>query len=98
MVFGGWADRPGNDLWSFDYLSLSWEQIVPSGVAPKPRYRHTCESLAGKFVVLGGSDNGDDEADGCDYLGIHMLDLEPMQWSHPRLRGGSQFPRRGHSR
>jgi hypothetical protein len=95
-IFGGWTDRPTNDLWVFDYNDLEWRECVASGIQPKPRYRHTAEVMLGKMVILGGSDNSEDIADGSSNLRIHELSLETMEWSHPELRGGDPFPRSGH--
>lgn len=97
MIFGGWTDRPTNDLWVLDYVNLEWKECVTSGIQPRPRYRHTAELLMGKMVILGGSDNSEDVADGSRYLRIHELTLETMEWSHPELRGGDPFPRSGHA-
>jgi Galactose oxidase, central domain/Kelch motif len=96
-IFGGWTDRPVNDMWSFDYVDMEWRPTVSSGIQPRPRYRHTAEVVGSKMYILGGSDNGQDIADGCRYLGIHVLDLNTMQWSHPQLKGYNPFPRSGHS-
>lgn len=49
------------------------------------------------MYILGGSENGDDVADGSRHLGIHVLDLRTMEWSHPVIRGVNPFPRSGHS-
>lgn len=46
---------------------------------------------------LGGSDTNDDVCDGKNYLSIHELNLETLQWTHPELKGGNPFPRSGHS-
>jgi hypothetical protein len=96
-IFGGWTERPVNDLWVFDYVNLEWREAVTSGIQPRPRYRHTSEVLLGRMIVLGGSDNGDDVCDGTRHLAIHELNLENMTWSHPELKGGNPFPRSGHS-
>ena len=99
-IFGGWAaaGKPSNDVWIFNYVDMEWCEVATSGIQPKPRYRHTAEIVGSKMYVLGGSDNGTDEAeDGAEYLGIHQLDLETMQWSHPSIRGENPFPRSGHS-
>jgi N-acetylneuraminic acid mutarotase len=61
------------------------------------RYRHTAEVVGNKMYILGGSDNGDDCAEGAKHLSLHELSLETMQWSHPTLSGSNPFPRSGHS-
>ena len=95
-IFGGWTDRPMNDLWIFNYVDMEWKQAATSGIQPRPRYRHTAEVVGTKLFLFGGSDNGDDVADGSRNLGVHELSLETMQWSHPTLRGANPFPRSGH--
>ncbi len=42
-IFGGWTDRPVNDMWTFNYVDNEWKITVSSGIQPRPRYRHTCE-------------------------------------------------------
>ena len=95
-VFGGWADKPMNDLWNFNYVDMEWKQLPTSGIQPRARYRHTAEVIAGKLFILGGSENGEDIADGSRHLSIHVLSLQNQDWSHPVLRGANPFPRSGH--
>jgi len=94
-IFGGWADRPTNELWIFHTVDMEWRECTVSGIRPKPRFRHTCELLGNTMYVMGGSDNGEDIADGCRYLGLHALHLDSMEWSHPEIRGLNPFPRSG---
>jgi len=96
-IFGGWTDKPMNDLWVFNFVDMEWKECVTSGIKPRPRYRHTAEVIGKKMFILGGSDSGEDIADGCKHLGIHELCLETMQWTHPQIKGFSPFPRSGHS-
>jgi Ras-related protein Rab-1A len=96
-IFGGWTDRPMNDCWAFNYVDMEWKQVVTSGIQPRPRYRHTAEIIGNKMYILGGSENGDDIADGSRHLGVHVLNLSTMEWSHPAISGINPFPRSGHS-
>lgn len=96
-VFGGWAQKPVNDMWAFNYVDMEWRLVVSSGIQPRPRYRHTAEVVGNRMFVLGGSDNGEDVAEGARHLGLHELNLETMSWSHPTLTGANPFPRSGHS-
>jgi hypothetical protein len=48
------------------------------------------------MIVMGGSDNNEDVADGQRHLAMHELNLDTMEWTHPELRGGNPFPRSGH--
>jgi hypothetical protein len=96
-IFGGWAQKPANDMWAFNYVDMEWRLAVSSGIQPRPRYRHTAEVVAMRMFILGGSDNGEDVAENAKYLGIHELNLETMQWSHPNITGSNPFPRSGQS-
>lgn len=95
-VFGGWTDRPMNDMWIFNVVDMEWSPVQQSGILPKPRYRHTCECIGRSLYILGGSDNGQDIAEANMHLGIHQFDLSNWQWSHPTLHGINPFPRSGH--
>ncbi len=99
-VFGGWTSTgsggPSNELWSFSVVDMEWKKAVTSGIQPRARYRHTSEVIGNKLYILGGSENGEDIAEGCRHLGLHELNTETMQWSHPFLAGISPFPRSGH--
>jgi hypothetical protein len=96
-IFGGWAQKPVNDLWTFNFVDMEWRVAVSSGIQPRPRYRHTAEVIGLKMFVLGGSDNSEDVAENAKYLGVHELNLQTMQWSHPSVTGSNPFPRSGHS-
>eukprot|EP01038_Epipyxis_sp_PR26KG_P013598 gene13598-18252_t len=99
-IFGGWANKPLNDIWTFNYIDMEWTEVITSGIQPRPRYRHTCEVVGNRMFILGGSDNIDDVAESSKYLGIHQLSLDTMQWTHPTIAGISDanpFPRSGHS-
>ena len=96
-IFGGWSQKPTNDMWAFNYVDMEWRLVVSSGIQPRPRYRHTAEVVGMRMYILGGSDNGEDVAEGAKYLGLHELNLETMQWTHPIITGTNPFPRSGHS-
>ena len=95
-IFGGWAHRPMNDLWSFNFVDMEWKSLSTSGIQPRPRYRHTSELIGSKLFILGGSENGEDVADTSRNVAIHELNLQTMQWTHPTLKGANPFPRSGH--
>jgi hypothetical protein len=80
-IFGGWAGKPMNDLWTFNYVDMEWRVTVSSGIHPRPRYRHTAEIVGNKMYILGGSENNDDIADTSRNLGVHELCLDTMQVS-----------------
>jgi hypothetical protein len=97
-IFGGWvgSNGPTNELWTFNVVEMEWKKSITSGIQPRARYRHTSEVIGTKLYILGGSENGEDVADGCRHLGLHELNIETMQWAHPFLAGISPFPRSGH--
>eukprot|EP01035_Chromulina_nebulosa_P023739 gene23739-30786_t len=95
-IFGGWTEKPMNDVWAFNFVDMEWRAIGTSGIQPRPRYRHTAEVIGVKMFVLGGSENGEDVSDGSRHLNVHELNLQTLEWSHPALRGVNPFPRSGH--
>lgn len=48
-----------DDLWSFNFLTLSWSKIVCTGQHPKARQGHSVAVIDGIAYVLGGK-NPDD--------------------------------------
>ena len=99
MIFGGWSSEgPMNDCWSFNTQDMEWNHIVPSGIQPKPRFRHTCEIIGSLMIVLGGANDGEESHKNGSLggTGVSVLDLNSMQWSHPEIQGQSPFPRSGH--
>ena len=102
MVFGGYTsdNRVVGDLWSLDYQNLEWKEEAVSGIKPRPRYRHTSEVIGNKMYLLGGVDNGEDDATqskGSTFSTINVLNLDTMEWSQPQLTGDNPFPRSGHA-
>lgn len=95
LMFGGWASKPMNDLWIFNFVDREWKKIQPSGLEPRPRFRHTSEIIGNKVYFLGGSDNNNDIPE--SYLNILVLNLETLSWEHPEIKGVNPFPRSGHS-
>ncbi len=55
IIFGGWTDRPCNELWKLNYVDMEWRAVVTSGIQPRSRYRHTSEILLGRIYILGQS-------------------------------------------
>ena len=99
MVFGGYtrANQVANDLWTFDCQDMEWTEEIVSGIKPKARYRHTAECVGSKMFILGGVNNGEDDVSLCRHIGLSVLDLSTLQWSHPELKGSKGlFPRSGH--
>ena len=101
-IFGGWTSdgRPQNDLWMLDYQNLEWTRKDTSGIQPRPRYRHTCEVIGNRLWILGGSDNGDDDASRASknvMAGISELNLDTLVWTHPVIQGANPFPRSSHT-
>ena len=75
---------------------MEWKPMTSSGIQPKPRFRHTAEIIGTKMYILGGADNTSGTSRSRS-LGIHVLCLETLQWSHPTITGSDPFPRSGHT-
>ncbi|XP_066993126.2 tRNA wybutosine-synthesizing protein 4 [Anabrus simplex] len=42
------------DIWIFDAVSLTWQQLVPAGPGMLPRYGHTSAVFQEKLILIGG--------------------------------------------
>jgi hypothetical protein len=62
IMFGGWWSGINyNDVWALSLDStLTWTELTPEGVPPKPRYSHTAvyDPIRGRMVVFGGVEDG----------------------------------------
>ncbi|UCD05631.1 MAG: hypothetical protein JSV98_11085, partial [candidate division WOR-3 bacterium] len=58
VVFGGYdlTTSARNDVWELDLMTLTWNQLFPSGPTPVPRYGHTAiyDPVDHRMVVFGG--------------------------------------------
>ncbi|KAF9208984.1 hypothetical protein BGZ59_010347 [Podila verticillata] len=56
IIFGGYDANSKvtmNDVWSYDMITYTWSQIVPSNPT-SPRYGHNCDIHGANMVVYGG--------------------------------------------
>ncbi|EEB09143.2 cell end marker Tea3 [Schizosaccharomyces japonicus yFS275] len=57
IIFGGQGEHGLlNDIWFFDFHTLSWTEVRPAGVIPCPRKRHKAISIGEIAYFLGGFD------------------------------------------
>jgi N-acetylneuraminic acid mutarotase len=57
-VFGGKANGYRNDLWAWDPLSQTWDQLNPTGLIPAARWGQAACIGDGKWFIHGGFDSG----------------------------------------
>uniref|UniRef100_A0A2C9UK58 Uncharacterized protein n=1 Tax=Manihot esculenta TaxID=3983 RepID=A0A2C9UK58_MANES len=99
FIFGGCGKSSNNDddvyyndLYILNTETYVWEQVAASGTPPSARDSHTCSSLKGKIIVIGGEDGRD------YYLSdVHILDAETLVWKELNTTGQRLPPRAGHS-
>jgi len=98
LVFGG-ADASGvalSDLYSFEFSSMSWTALSPTGVPPQARKGHTaCLLLNSLLAVFGGSNQ-----DVPVFFGdVHIYDMNRGMWFQPAVSNVAAAPdgRDGHS-
>lgn len=56
IIFGGYDASSKvimNDVWSYDMITFTWSQIVPSNPT-SPRFGHNCDITGANMVVYGG--------------------------------------------
>ncbi|KAG0342540.1 hypothetical protein BG000_003896 [Podila horticola] len=56
IIFGGYdlnSKVTMSDVWSYDLITFTWSQIVPSNPA-RPRYGHNCDINGANMIVYGG--------------------------------------------
>lgn len=92
IVFGG-AGTSGvlNDLWAFDFITLSWSRLEPSGGPPEPRLGHDAvyDPIGHQMVVWAG------QQDSRFFNDTWTLDLTRLEWRdvsptrRPQARYGS---------
>lgn len=93
-MFGGEDSkrRVLNDLNVLDLKTMTWENVVTSGVCPSPRAEHVATAYCKKHIfIFGGGSHSD-----C-YNDLHVLDLENLEWSAVETQGIVPQPRAGHA-
>lgn len=92
VIFGGvGAAGHLNDVWAFDYPTLSWAQLATQGTPPAPRLGHDAvyDAQGRRMIVWAGQD------DARFFNDVWALDLTTLAWteltpaSRPQARYGS---------
>ena len=52
--FGGVAERPYNDTWSFNISTRKWTELQCTGSIPSPRSNHAAVLIDNVMYVFGG--------------------------------------------
>ena len=60
---------------------MAWTKAEARGAPPRPRYWHSSVHIEGTLFVIGGYAGGESLAD------LHVLDVEALHWSSPKLSG-----------
>lgn len=94
VMFGGEDSKRSllNDLNILDLETMTWDAIEAVGTPPSPRSDHTAAVHADKYLLIfgGGSHSS------C-FNDLHVLDLQTMEWSQPKMQGSLPTPRAGHA-
>lgn len=98
LLFGG-ASAAGvalADLHSFDFATLRWSPLSPSGVVPQARKGHTASVLLNSLLAIFGGSNQDVPVFFAD---VHIYDVARNSWIQPAVSTPSPQPdgRDGHS-
>eukprot|EP01018_Ginkgo_biloba_P017861 Gb_28900 [translate_table: standard] len=94
VMFGGEDSRRCllNDLNILDLDTMTWDAIEAVGMPPSSRSDHTAAVHADRYLLIFG---------GCShstcFSDLHILDLQTMEWSQPKLQGTLPTPRAGHA-
>uniref|UniRef100_A0A0D6R7M9 ACB domain-containing protein n=1 Tax=Araucaria cunninghamii TaxID=56994 RepID=A0A0D6R7M9_ARACU len=94
VMFGGEDSKRSlmNDLNILDLETMTWDAIEPIGTPPSPRSDHTAAVHADKYLLIfGGGSHSTCFSD------LHVLDLQTMEWSQPKMQGTLPTPRAGHA-
>lgn len=94
IMFGGEDSRRTllNDLNILDLETMTWDAVEAVGTPPTPRSDHTATVHANRYLLIfgGGSHST------C-FNCLHVLDLQSMEWSRPKMQGTLPTPRAGHA-
>lgn len=97
IIFGG-VNASGvatNDMWIYDYLSLSWSPVAAKGPIPSARFNHTMIEIGGKIFLFGGQTSSG------QILGdMHIFNTTDLTWypiTYTQSAAERPTPRYGHS-
>eukprot|EP00002_Diphylleia_rotans_P008398 TRINITY_DN181_c0_g2_i10.p2 TRINITY_DN181_c0_g2~~TRINITY_DN181_c0_g2_i10.p2 ORF type:complete len:366 (+),score=79.01 TRINITY_DN181_c0_g2_i10:61-1158(+) len=74
-------------------MNISINALTMTNSAPSPRCNHSATIVDNKMVVFGGRDLHV----GTYFGGLHVLDLDTMEWSEPPMKGDAPSPRALHT-
>jgi N-acetylneuraminic acid mutarotase len=91
LVYGGYGGAVRlDDLWSFDFDTLAWEQIAYTGVGPGARENNGVVVMDNVLYMFGGFN-------GFQWLGdLHGFDLKKKKWLRIEERGNAPTARFGY--
>ncbi|KAG0040692.1 hypothetical protein BGZ82_011230 [Podila clonocystis] len=79
IVFGGYdlnSKLTRSDMWSYDLITYTWSQIVPSNPS-HPRFGHNCDISGANMIVFGGQASEPRVAYGRD---VQVYDVMLSTW------------------
>lgn len=93
LVSGGHTRSPSDvfGVYNLDPANQSWTRLEPTGPAPPARGAHTATIIQGNLWIFGGEDPHRRLLND-----IHVLNLEEMTWSSPKVKGDIPAPRMKH--
>lgn len=74
LVFAGEASTDLDDLWIYNFLTLSWTEVHPEGQKPKARRFHSSVLLNNCLYITGGCYNKYDPLND-----MWAMDLTPLE-------------------
>jgi len=91
LMYGGYGGSQRlDDLWSFDFETRSWEQILYTGGGPGARENNGVVVVDNVLYLFGGFN-------GFQWLGdFHGFDLRKKKWTRIEDRGTVPLPRFGY--
>ncbi|KAF9403894.1 hypothetical protein BGZ94_004472 [Podila epigama] len=68
-------------MWSFDLVTLTWTQIIPSVEKEVVRYGHSCDIVGANLIIYGGRKSGSKGQQDTSYGGdIQVFDVVQSAW------------------
>ena len=94
LLFGGLAESPRNDLWSYSLVSNTWTELNPSGSPPPARFGHAVfnDIVARIMFIFGGQGR-----DGTLLNDVWGYDYRRDRWIEFAPEGPPPAPRYGHT-
>jgi hypothetical protein len=99
LVYAGEASTDLDDLWVYNFLTLSWTEVHPEGPKPRARRFHSSVLLGNTMYVMGGCYNKYEPLNDMWAMDLSSLEsgsLSQLVWRQVELCG-NYLPRWGHS-